>query len=126
MKNFEEITTEETSAGFKIYRSEKHIKTIPAKFAFLIDIVDLDESKKRLNDEDRSKLEVAYFMHILKSQEPYVYELVRNSFPKYAQEVNNHGIIRYELVFENNTRIKVTQPIYESFPEKMDMKYSNY
>jgi len=88
--------------------------------------VTFDLTKKRLLDTERVDLEVKYFERLLKQSEPYVYELIANSKPKSVQEINNQGNIRFELIYENGTRLRITQEMYLMFPSKMDLKYSNY
>ena len=126
MKNLKEITHEITDSGLKIYRNEIHVKTIPSKYVNYYADVDFDETKKRLNNDERSQLEVKYFESVLKISEPYVYELIAGHKPINVQEVNNQGLIRYEIIYSNNVKLRIDKDFYDMFPNKIDVRYSNY
>lgn len=120
-------TAEATKAGLKVFENGKHIKTIPAKYEAFIHDADFYEGGKRLTDKQRFILEYAYFLSILKREEKYVYELVEKSTPDYSQIVKNHiGEERFELVYDNGTRLKINKELFDLCPKKEDQINKNF
>jgi len=123
------MKAETTKSGLKIYDEKgKHVRTVPNKYDNVWNIIVFSDSKfKRPSDEERFKLELAYFEHSLKRDEKYIYELIQDSAAKVAQPVRNHiGEERFEMIYENGTRVKINRELFDLFPEKMETRYSNY
>lgn len=119
-------TTETTKAGLKIYEDGKHIKTVPSKYEMFIHDIEFTGGK-RLTDQERFILEYTYFLSILKIEEKYVYELIEKSNPDYAQTVKNHiGEIRFELVYDNGTRLKINKELFDLCPKKENQINKNF
>lgn len=120
-------TFENTKSGLKVYKEGKHVKTIPSKYESVFDPLSISYDKKRLNNSERFNLEHAYFMKILSISEKYVYELFKDSKPVIAREVKNRiDETRYEMLYDNGKRLKITLELYRMFEEKDMLHYSNY
>lgn len=128
-------TTIKTKAGIKILDNGKHIKTISCIYEnFALSIVnELDLTKKRTTKGDRIILnnllfekEFKEYLNEIKITEPYVYELVSELKPKEVRKVNLKEGYRYELVFINDTKIKIPKYIFNKFSEIGKEVFLNY
>lgn len=120
-------TTEVTKAGLKVFENGTHIKTVPLKYGSFIEKMEFFSPGKRLSEKERFILEYSYFLSILKIEEKYVYELIEKSNPDYAQTVKNHiGEIRFELVYDNNTRLKISKELFDLCPKKEEQINKNF
>ena len=93
----------------------------------------LDLTKKRTTNEDRIFLsnllfekEFKEYLKDIKTSEPYVYELVSSLNRKEVRKVNLKEGYRYELVFTNNTKIKIPKYLFNKFSEIGKEVFLNY
>jgi len=129
--------TEITKSGLKIYRitDKKHVKTIPAIYKPIAEEFVLKCNSKgiRLTDTERQLLStydfevsVIDYLEDLELNEKYVYELVKNSKVISARKVQLRHSERFELVFENGTKLKCNESIYNQCENKSETVNLNY
>lgn len=110
-----------------LFIGDDKIKMIPAIYHDLNieEIVNsiLDKSRKFLTNKERYNLEYIVFVNELKSKEPYVYELIEKSTVKEVRFVEvKFESDRYELLFENNVRLKCPSSLFKLNPESKIIK----
>lgn len=78
-----------------------------------------------LSKKDFKKL-LASRLKQIRKKEPYVFELVSGKKIKGSRIVNLRDGIRFELIYEPNISVKVTEMIYELCENKLPEIHSNY
>ena len=72
-------------------------------------------------------MEYELFKSLLKIEEPYTFDYISSLSPKAARKVKNFNEVeRYELIFENDAKIKITKRLFELAPAKAPKAYLNY
>ena len=122
------LTTIKTRKGTKVFQEDKHVKTIPGRYAELLKPKHIiNPKRKRLTMEERFMLEVALFEHVLKTEMPLFYNLVKKSIPEATQKVTDRdGISRYELHYKNGTKLRCPPHLYRLCPNRKTPKFCNY
>ncbi|MBB1194833.1 hypothetical protein DNC80_14275 [Flavobacterium sp. SOK18b] len=119
--------------GIKVFINSDHMKTIPRKllepFKEHHGKINFDK-KKRLTAEERKILHgfmlYASWVNKLKTTDKHAYELIKDHYPIDTRKVINEQAIRYELVLDNQIKIKSPEKIYIAFKTKENIVYSNY
>ena len=109
------LVKEITPKGLKVFRSERHIKTMPSKFEpVLREKHIINPLRKRLTKEERFKLEVSLFESVLKQEKPLVYEYIKRSVPQNVQLVHKaDGTICYWLGYRKGTVVVCPKSIFD-------------
>lgn len=126
-----------TAAGLKIYNADKHVKTVSQVYEEVLadDLIQeiTKEKKIRVSESDRNILDRALkdtfipkYLERLKKEEKYVYELVENATVTGVREVKTKGENRYELVFDNEVKLKIPAEIYHVHDMKLPTVHLNY
>lgn len=127
--------SESTKAGLKLFFMGDHYKTIPTIYLEVWRKVDLNTAKnqKRLSEDERKDLDKEYFQLVyseflseLQKNEKYVFELIENAKVVNTQKVETKTETRNELIFDNGAKVRCSAKLYSLFPEKLDLRYSNY
>jgi len=66
------------------------------------------------------------FYTVLKKEEKYVFERIKNSIVIGCRKVNSRGGNRLELCFDNGTKIKIDELLFKFTIEKLPNAYLNY
>lgn len=136
----ENITFEVTKTQCKIFQNDKHIKSFPRFFEPLLDYViekaldKLDEKRKRLTDEDYKIIGEQCFDKFLEQRhkflqkhEKYVFELIQKAKCLGARVVKSRTSgERFELVYDNNHKIRCEQNLFKVCPNKLEPANLNY
>lgn len=118
--------------GVKILVDGEHLKTVPFRFeGFVKNHFDkLNLERKRLNDEERKIFLAAYefakFLSKIETNEKHLHRLIATAYPVDARQVITKEGKRFELVLDNNLKIKCTEKMYFIFSTTSNVIHSNY
>lgn len=127
------ITFQKNGRGIKVFIGTTHMKTIPAyllqPFKEHHGKIDFDK-KKRITAEERkllhSYLIYSKWIEKLKTTEKHLYQLIAKAYPIETRKVITQDNERFELVLDNNLKIKCPEKIYLAFTVKTNIIHSNY
>lgn len=127
------ISYQKNGRGIKVFIGTTHMKTIPKKlllpFKKQHSKIDFDK-KKRITAEERKMLHTyilyAKWLEKLRKTEIHLWVLVKDHYPVETRKVITHDNERFELVLDNNLKIKCPEKIYLAFTEKTNIIHSNY
>lgn len=122
----------DSERGTKVLADDKHIKTIP-KFlcsVFVANAPNINFDKKRLSIEERKLLtrNLLYqeYLKKLKTSNPHLYDLIKNTTPTAARKVITPDKERYELQLDNGLKISCPSArLFKLFSHTSDA-YLNY
>ncbi|MFV5702218.1 hypothetical protein ACM55F_10130 [Flavobacterium sp. XS2P12] len=127
-----ELTMVRQQRGTKVLVDGTHLKTVPLKFETFVKnhFDNLNLQKKRLDEEERSifnaALEFEKYKEKISKSEPLLYVLIEKTYPVDAREVITRDSRRFELVLDNNLKVKCPEKIYLLFATKPNVIHSNY
>lgn len=127
-----ELTLVRQERGTKVLVDGTHLKTVPFKFETFVKnhFDNLNLQKKRLNDEERNifnaALEFEKWKEKISKSEPHLYVLIEKTYPVDTREVITRDSKRFELVLDNNLKVKCPEKIYLLFTTKPNIIHSNY
>lgn len=127
------ITFQKNGRGIKVYVGTTHMKTIPAKllepFKEQSNKINFDK-KKRITPEERKMLRgyvlYAKWLEKLRATEKNLWLLIKDHYPVETRKVITKDNERFELVLDNNLKIKCPEKIYLAFTVKTNIIHSNY
>lgn len=112
----------------KVYYQNRHVKTIPERFAAIPDICDHfeDLDSIRLTRHERSLLAAELCREeietLKKSQKPAIYELVKNDKPVAAVVVCTKHSTYQVIKFSSGVELKCSDQLFKDFPVKYRIK----
>ena len=127
------ITFQKNGRGIKVFIGTTHMKTIPAyllqPFKEQSNKINFDK-KKRITDEERKMLYgyilYAKWLEKLRKTEKNLWLLIKDHCPVGTRKVITKDNERFELVLDNNLKIKCPEKIYLAFTVKTNIIHSNY
>jgi len=132
------ITFENTQRITKLLVDGKHVKSFPLSISHCLQNITSKEVDKfdkslRLKDKDITLISHLVFPILLQDfylklqkDEPYVFERVVDSSVTGCREVISRDGNRFELCFENNTKIKIDELLFRFAITKLPTAYLNY
>jgi len=130
---------EYTNRVIKVFIDEKHVKSFPLIFTGLVDKIGFEKIKlmpskrKSITQDDIVFLGMKVykqlclpFLHELLKNEKYVYELVEDKEILGTRKVESKYNPRYEMVFYNGVKLKVSMLLYKFCPNKLPTVNLNY
>lgn len=127
------ITFQKNGRGIKVYVGTTHMKTIPVKllepFKEQYNKINFDK-KKRIAPEERKMLHgyvlYAKWLEKLRTTEKNLWLLIKDHYPVETRKVITKDNERFELVLDNNLKIKCPEKIYLAFTVNTNIIHSNY
>lgn len=127
------ISFQKNGRGIKVFIDTTHMKTIPVKllqpFKEQYNKIAFDK-KKRITAEERKMLHgylmYAQWLEKLRKTEKHLWLLIKDHYPVGTRNVITKDNERFELVLDNNLKIKCPEKIYLAFTVKTNIIYSNY
>lgn len=127
------ISFQKNGRGIKVFIGTTHMKTIPAKllqpFKEQHSKIDFDK-KKRITSAERKMLHgyilYAKWLEKLRKTEKHLWLLIKEHYPVETRKVITKDNERFELVLDNNLKIKCPEKIYLAFTVKTNIIHSNY
>lgn len=124
-----------STRGIWIFIDGKHKKTVPAKYENIVlkHLAKLDFKRKYLSVQETEILDTVFFknsfkefLKSIKTKEKYLYQLIASSQPIAVCFVYSKNGNRYELVFDNNIKIKCSKKLFNLHPTKHEPVHLNY
>jgi hypothetical protein len=127
------ITFQKNGRGIKVFIGTTHMKTIPTKllqpFKEQSNKINFD-NKKRITAEERKMLHgyifYAKWLEKLRKTEKHLWLLIKDHYPVGTRNVITKDNERFELVLDNNLKIKCPEKIYLAFTVEPNIIHSNY
>ena len=120
MKNYKLLETEKNTSVVSL-RTLKVLKTIPLTFK---------GDKKEFVEKWFSKLKfekrLKETLKKIKKNEPYVFEMIVNNKINGVRFVNLKDGYRFELVYQDNVRIRIDEILFELYANKLPDAFLNY
>jgi hypothetical protein len=130
-----ETKLHKSTRGIWIFIDGKHKKTVPKKYENIVQkyLAKLDFKRKYLSDNETKILELHYFkenlkeyLKTLKTKEKHLHQLIAKSKPVGVRFVYSKNGNRFELVFDNNIKIKCSKKLFNLHPIKLEDAHLNY
>lgn len=119
--------------GIKVLVNGLHMKTIPEKLLQPFKEQNIRiafDKKKRITAEERKMLHgylmYAQWLEKLRKTEKHLWLLIKDHYPVGTRNVITKDNERFELVLDNNLKIKCPEKIYLAFTVKTNIIHSNY
>lgn len=127
------VSYDNTGRGIKVLVNGVHMKTIPVllleSFKNHYNKITFDK-KRRITPEER-KLLHSYLVYLkwirkLRKTEKHLYQLIKEAYPVATRKVIALDSERFELVLDNNLKVKCPEKIYLMFTTKPNIIHSNF
>lgn len=76
--------------------------------------------------ESSQRAEFKMLLKHTKTNDKYLHEIIEKSYPCDTRKVITHDRHRYELVLDDNVKIKVSKKIHDLFTKEPKVVYLNY
>jgi hypothetical protein len=132
------ITFEHTKRITKLLVDGKHKKSFPLIIGHCLDGItskEVDKFHKSLRLKDSDIELILYivfpillndFYTVLQKEQKYVFEQIKNSIVVGCRKVFGRDSERFEMCFENGTKIKIDELLFKFSIEKLPDAYLNY